>query len=240
MATRLAAAAVVSASAYAVATYVAERARAAAAASDPAFASLLADAAAALAAEPGAAGVRPVLGATSFEDTVALVVARKLADASVRAPRLRRRLREVLEDHRVGTACRADAEAVVERDPACHGVLEAVLYFKGFAALVAYRVANRAWLRGERSFALWLQSRASAAFGVDIHPAATIGPAVVMDHATGVVIGETAHVGEGCTMLHGVTLGTDAVRALHRRAGSRLTDDPRRGRDAAAATRVST
>jgi len=104
-------------------------------------------------------------------------------------------------------SCRADAEAVEARDPACHSVLEAVLYFKGFHALAAHRCARRAWNRGDRAFSLWLQSRCSGALGVDIHPAATIGPAIVIDHATGVVVGETAVIGRGCTMLHGCTLG---------------------------------
>ena len=81
------------------------------------------------------------------------------------------------------------------------------MYFKGFSAIQGYRIAHRAWEAGERAYALWLQSRCSQQFGVDIHPAAVIGPAVIIDHATGVVIGETAVVGEGCTLLHGVTLG---------------------------------
>jgi serine O-acetyltransferase len=108
---------------------------------------------------------------------------------------------------------RADAEAVVERDPACQTVLEVLLFNKGFAALVCHRVARQRWYqrtpRGRRRtmMALYLQSEASMKFGVDIHPAATIGAGVVFDHGTGIVIGETAHIGDGCTLLQGVTLG---------------------------------
>lgn len=85
---------------------------------------------------------------------------------------------------------------------------------KGFAALVLHRTARRRWgkstsVPGEMSrfVSFWLQSQASAAFGVDIHPAATIGRGIMLDHATGIVIGETAVVGDGCSLLHGVTLG---------------------------------
>ena len=106
----------------------------------------------------------------------------------------------------IGENVRADAAAVVERDPAAESLLD-VLNFKGFAALVAHRVARRSWDRGEKSFAKWLQGRASDALAVDIHPACTIGKAVVFDHGTGVVVGETATIGAGCTILHGVTLG---------------------------------
>lgn len=116
-------------------------------------------------------------------------------------------------------AVRHDAEACVRRDPACESVLEVILYFKGFAALVCHRAARRHWKKELKSgkgtpgysrtkhVALWLQSQASAAFGVDIHPGARIGAGVMFDHGTGIVVGETAVIGSGCTLLHGVTLG---------------------------------
>jgi len=111
-------------------------------------------------------------------------------------------------------AVRDDVIACVDRDPACFTVLEPLLFFKGFASLVLHRAARRRWdkptsVPGEwsRYVSLWLQSQASGAFGVDIHPAATIGKAIMLDHATGIVIGETAIVGDGCSLLHGVTLG---------------------------------
>jgi serine O-acetyltransferase len=112
-------------------------------------------------------------------------------------------------------AVRRDAMTVCERDPAVDSVLEVVLFLKGFAALVAHRAAHYKWhevarrhRRKRKSMvALWLQSQASAVFGVDIHPAAILGAGILLDHGTGIVIGETATVGNGCTLLHGVTLG---------------------------------
>jgi len=97
-----------------------------------------------------------------------------------------------------------------KKDPACGSFLEVILFLKGFAALVCHRVAYRKWngKKKERFTALWLQSQASAAFGVDIHPAASIGAGILLDHGTGIVIGETASIGDNCTLLHGVTLGS--------------------------------
>lgn len=117
--------------------------------------------------------------------------------------------------HSMAEAVRRDALAICDRDPAVDSVLEVVLFLKGFAALVAHRAAYYKWHSSMNSsskkkksmVALWLQSQASAVFGVDIHPAATMGAGILLDHGTGIVIGETATVGDGCTILHGVTLG---------------------------------
>ncbi|KAL3935814.1 MAG: hypothetical protein SGBAC_008738 [Bacillariaceae sp.] len=128
--------------------------------------------------------------------------------------------------HSVAEAVRKDAQAVLDRDPACDTLLEVVLFYKGFAALVVHRVAHQKWNsangksssgsgsgggngnRNKRSMtALFLQSQASAIFGLDIHPAACIGAGILFDHGTGIVIGETCQLGDGCTLLHGVTLG---------------------------------
>ncbi|KAH7300948.1 hypothetical protein KP509_23G005100 [Ceratopteris richardii] len=102
---------------------------------------------------------------------------------------------------------RDDLIAIKERDPACPSSGHAFLYFKGFHAIQAYRAANWLWSKGQRSLASALQSRISEVFGMDIHPAAQLGSGIMIDHGTGVVIGETARVGNGCTLLHGVTLG---------------------------------
>lgn len=102
---------------------------------------------------------------------------------------------------------RQDLTAIKERDPACPSLGHAFLYFKGFHGIQVYRAANWLWWKGLRSLASTLQSRASEVFGMDIHPAALLGSGIMIDHATGVVIGETARVGNGCTLLHGVTLG---------------------------------
>lgn len=120
--------------------------------------------------------------------------------------------REIFEeaidaDHSIGAAVRADLSAVFERDPACHSYVQAFLFYKGFLALEGYRVAHWLWNNGRRPMALFVQSRISELFDVDIHPAAKLGRGIMIDHATGVVIGETAVVEDDVSMLHGVTLG---------------------------------
>ena len=98
-------------------------------------------------------------------------------------------------------------EAAQDRDPACKGFSEPLLYRKGFHALAAFRVSHSLWSRGRHSLALHLQDRISQVFGADIHPAAQIGTGIFIDHGTAVVIGETAVVEDNVSMLHEVTLG---------------------------------
>ena len=97
--------------------------------------------------------------------------------------------------------------AVSERDSACCSLVTPLLYFKGFHALQAYRVAHWLWQQGRNSLALFLQNRISAVFAVDIHPAARIGKGIMFDHATGIVIGETAVVEDMVSIMQSVTLG---------------------------------
>ena len=104
-------------------------------------------------------------------------------------------------------AARADLAAIYERDPACHRLLQPILYFKGFQAVQAYRVSHWLWREGRRDLAYFFQMRASEMFGIDIHPAARIGQGIMIDHAHSIVIGETAVVGNNVSMLHSVTLG---------------------------------
>ena len=121
-------------------------------------------------------------------------------------------LREVADeayasDPSIIARAEADLRAVFERDPACKGYLQPFLYFKGFLALQTYRVAHWLHTEGRTPLALYLQSRVSELFQVDINPAAVIGSGVFVDHGTGIVIGETAVVGDEVSMLQGVTLG---------------------------------
>lgn len=102
---------------------------------------------------------------------------------------------------------RVDIQAYYDRDPACQRFVEPVLYFKGFHALQTHRLAHWLFNRGRRDFALYLQSRSSSVFQTDINPAARIGKGIFIDHATGLVIGETAVVEDNVSILHGVTLG---------------------------------
>src|SRR5215813_75530 len=110
-------------------------------------------------------------------------------------------VREIFEeaftaDPAMGEAVRADLSAVFQRDPACHSYVQAFWFFKGFHALQSYRVAHYLWLQGRKTMALFIQNRMSDLFAVDIHPAAKLGRGIMIDHATGVVIGETAEVGD--------------------------------------------
>lgn len=107
----------------------------------------------------------------------------------------------------IGEAFRADVAACVERDPACQRLIEPLLYFKGYHAIQASRLAHALWRAGKRDFAFYIQSRASDALAADIHPAARFGKGIFLDHATGFVVGETAVVDDDVSILHGVTLG---------------------------------
>ena len=102
----------------------------------------------------------------------------------------------------------ADLAAIKNRDPACQNLVNAFLYFKGFKALQSHRAAHILWYSGRRDIALAIQSRCAELWSVDIPPAARIGAGLMIDHGTGVVIGETAVVGRNCSFLHGVTLGS--------------------------------
>lgn len=104
-------------------------------------------------------------------------------------------------------AVHADLKAVVERDPASGRLIEPFLFFKGFSAIETHRVAHHLWFAGRRDMALVLQSRSSSVFQTDIHPGATIGQGIFIDHATGVVIGETAEIEDEVSILQDVTLG---------------------------------
>jgi serine O-acetyltransferase len=135
-------------------------------------------------------------------------IARKLGDQELRAMSLRELAEEAYAgDPAIIGQAEADLRAVFERDPACKGYVQPFLYFKGFQALQTYRIAHRLWLCGREAIAHYLQSRMSELFQVDIHPAAVIGSGAFFDHGTGIVIGETAVVGDNVSMLQGVTLG---------------------------------
>ena len=133
-----------------------------------------------------------------------------LAEAATAEEALRSTMARVLSGAAVRRSVVSDLVKVLVVDPAAEGLLQPMLFFKGFHALATHRVAHSLWLDGSvasRGAALMLQSRASELFGVDIHPGATIGNGVMLDHASGVVIGATAIVGSDVYMLHGVTLG---------------------------------
>lgn len=121
-------------------------------------------------------------------------------------------LREVIEqaltaDNSIILATAEDIKAVYERDSACDEYSTPLLYFKGFLALQCYRIAHWLWQQKRQSLALYFQHRISVVFGVDIHPAAKIGCGILLDHGTGLVIGETSTVGNNVSIMQSVTLG---------------------------------
>jgi serine O-acetyltransferase len=150
----------------------------------------------------------------SLDRALSYQLARKLGDQELRAMSLREICDEAYEqDPSVIAAAEADLRAVFERDPACQGYVQPFLYFKGYLSLQSHRIAHWLWLQGREALAFYMQSRVSELFQVDIHPAVPIGKGAFFDHATGIVIGETAVVGEDVSMLQGVTLGgTSAER----------------------------
>jgi serine O-acetyltransferase len=149
-----------------------------------------------------------VLNQACFEDALNYILAQRLASDHVPVTLLRRVFDHVVAaDPEIGIAARADLAAVCERDPACNSPLEAFLFFKGFHALQTYRLAHALLHRGRTTLALYLQSRMALIFAIDINPAAQLGRGIMIDHGTGVVIGETAVVEDGVSMLQGVTLG---------------------------------
>lgn len=149
-----------------------------------------------------------VLNHHSLEDALSYLLAEKLSSASLTAMLMRDVLQEVITNQpSIMNDFRVDLKAIHDRDPASHGYSVPFLYYKGFHALESYRAAHWLWQNGRQALACHLQSRISELFGVDIHPAAKIGKGVLIDHATSVVIGETAVVEDDVSMLHEVTLG---------------------------------
>lgn len=161
-------------------------------------------------AEPLLTGLLRVVVAEcdSFEASLAGLMAHKIADEHVSCADLVALFEETLAAEPAIAACAAaDLLASVERNPAYPSVLVPYLFAKGFLGLQVHRVAHHLWHRERRLAALFLQSRVSEVFSMDIHPGAVIGAGVFIDHATGVVVGETTVVGDDVSILQNVTLG---------------------------------
>lgn len=149
-----------------------------------------------------------VLNHRTLEDALSYLLAGKLASPYLSAMSLREVIDEAFSSSPdIQEALRRDLAAVSNRDPAAKSVAEPFLNFKGFHALEAYRVSHWLWQEKRRPLALYCQNRISDVFAIDFHPAAKIGKGIFIDHGTGVVIGETAVVGDDVSMLHEVTLG---------------------------------
>ena len=177
---------------------------------DPIWQALRAQAEELAANEPSLASLAhaTILKHQKLEDALSYHLAKKVGGEDLSPMLAREIFDEALRaDPEIGDAVRADLSAIFERDPACHSYVQAFLFFKGFHALESHRIAHWLWGQRREALAYFLQSRVSEVFAVDIHPAAKIGRGIFMDHATGVVIGETAVVEDDVSMLHGVTLG---------------------------------
>ena len=176
----------------------------------PAWTRLKFEAAAAAADEPTLASYinASILSHDTLCQAMSYHLAEKLAGPEMSALQVRRIFERGYDgEPALVDAAEADMWAVLDRDPACRGLLQPFLFFKGFLALQTYRIAHRIWGQGRETLAFHFQSRASELFGVDVHPAARIGTGVMLDHASGITIGETAIVGDDCSLLNGVTLG---------------------------------
>ena len=149
-----------------------------------------------------------ILHHDALEAAVVHRVSERLDHADVSAELIRQAYADALEDQpQLGEVFRADIVAVYDRDPATDRFIEPVLYYKDFHAIQTHRLAHWLWNQGRKDFAYYLQSRSSAVFQCDIHPAAKVGRGIFLDHATGLVVGETATIGDDVSMLHDVTLG---------------------------------
>ncbi len=158
-----------------------------------------------------------ILSHRDLDHALSFQIARKLGDLELPPMSFREICEEAYaDDPAIVAAAEADLRAVFERDPACKGYMQPFLFFKGFLALQAYRVSHWLWGQGRETLAFHLQSRVSELFQLDIHPAAKIGKGAFFDHGTGIVIGETAVVGDDVSMLHGVTLGGTSTERVDR------------------------
>ena len=177
---------------------------------DPAWARVRQEAERLIEAEPTLAGfvLSTILNQPGLDHAIAHRVAARLGHPVVPTDLIAQTFDEALaRDATIAEGFRADMAAVVDRDPACTRLIEPLLYFKGFHALQTHRLAHWLWMRNRTDLALYLQSRSSEVFQTDIHPAARIGRGVFLDHATGLVVGSTAVIGDNVSLLQDVTLG---------------------------------
>ena len=149
-----------------------------------------------------------ILERENLSDALGWRLASRLVKSSVPESDIRELIRNAFEsDRKILSSVEYDLKAVKERDPACNDYVSPFLYFKGFQALSCYRVAHSLWENDRKDLALYMQSLVAVIYSVDIHPAATIGKGILLDHATGFVAGETTVIEDDVSILHEVTLG---------------------------------
>ena len=177
---------------------------------DPVWQTIRAEARSQIEAEPALASFihAIILNHDRLEGALSYHLASKLQTAAISALQIREMIEaSIRTDSCISNSVRYDIKAIFERDSACNSYLLPFLYFKGFHALQAYRVAHCMWKANRKELAYFFQSHISETFGVDIHPAAVIGKGIMLDHATGIVIGETCVVEDDVSIMQGVTLG---------------------------------
>lgn len=158
-----------------------------------------------------------IINHPTLESALAFHLANRLSNPAMLSTQIMSLIREALDaDPDFRRNLRADILAVRDRDPACNCLPDVFLYFKGFHALQTYRVSHYLWKSGRRVLAHYLQSQVSQNMQIDIHPNATLGSGIMLDHGTGIVIGETAHLGHNCSVLHHVTLGGSGKKGVDR------------------------
>ena len=147
-----------------------------------------------------------ILNFNNLSDALSLLISKNLKSQEVHEDNIIHDVGVAFKSKDIIHAIEEDINEIYHKDPACNYFFQPLLFYKGFHALQAYRVANY-WVKEKLSFSLYIQSVVSEKFNVDIHPNAKMGKGIMVDHASGVVIGETAIVGDYSSIFHGVTLG---------------------------------
>ncbi len=177
---------------------------------DPVWHQLRVEAEDMVANEPDLAGFihESILNQPTLDEVVINRIATRLEHSVVSATLIRQLYQQALADEpEISDIFRVDIVTVLDRDPVCERAIEPVLYFKGFHAIQTHRLSNWLWRKGRKDFALYLQSRASEVYQVDIHPGVPMGRGIFFDHGTGIVVGATAVIEDDVSILQGVTLG---------------------------------
>ena len=149
-----------------------------------------------------------ILNHNSLQSALSFILANKLSDDVMPATTVRELFDKAFsESPNIIQDALCDIKAVFERDAAVGTHLAVIIYMKGFQSIQVHRLAHFLWLNNRKELALFMQSQNSEVFGVDIHPACKIGRGVMLDHATGIVIGETTVIEDNVSILQQVTLG---------------------------------
>ncbi|AFU20233.1 MULTISPECIES: serine O-acetyltransferase [Actinobacillus] len=149
-----------------------------------------------------------ILKHSNLGGSLSYILANKLANPIMPAIALKEIIEEAYQANpQIIASAACDIDAVRTRDPAVDKWTTPLLYLKGYHAIQSYRVTHYLWQQGRKALAIYLQNEISVAFDVDIHPAARLGCGIMFDHATGIVVGETAVIENDVSILQGVTLG---------------------------------